>query len=328
MKYRTKQNVRQLTVLGGFLFLFLIHVSTSQANDNPTVERLKEIQAKISSVAANNMDACVAISDGVGFGSGVIISPEGLVLTAGHVMASEDEGQYQIILPSGKTVAAKALGKNLDTDAGMVQITDPGPWPFIEINRSSNLKRGDWVVSLGHSGGFELGRNPPVRSGRILGRNRSQILTDAVLIGGDSGGPLFDLDGKLIGIHSSIGDSIAENRHVSMNVFVRDWDRLKRGDSWGRLPDLNESDQQKRRGLIGVRLNLNAPNALIRAVDQGMPASEAGVKVGDVVTQFDSVKIANGRQLIDLIKQKFAGDVCPMTVLRNGQLIRFDITLR
>ena len=92
-----------------------------------------------------------------------------------------------------------------------------------------------------------------------------QVLTDAVLIGGDSGGPLFDLDGKLIGIHSSIGDSMAENRHVAMDVFQRDWDRLKRGDSWGRFPELNEPDQQKRRGLIGVRLNLNAPNALIRA---------------------------------------------------------------
>jgi len=322
------QTVRPLKLIGGLLLLCFVYVSTIQANDNQTVERLKKIQEKISTVAAKNLGACVAISDGVGFGSGVIISPEGLVLTAGHVMASKDEGQYQIILPSGKTVAAKALGKNLDTDTGMVQITEPGPWPFVEINRDGDFSRGDWVVSLGHSGGFELGRNPPVRSGRILGRSRSQVLTDAVLIGGDSGGPLFDLDGKVIGIHSSIGDSIAENRHVTMNVFVRDWDRLKRGDSWGRLPNLNKPEPPKRRGLIGVRLNLNAPNALIRAVDQGMPASDAGVQVGDVVTEFDSVTIISGRQLIDLIKQKHAGDECPMTILRDGRLIRFDITLR
>lgn len=301
---------------------------TALSDDNPTIQSLKQIQQMVSQVAANNMDACVAISDGYGFGSGVIVSPDGLVLTAGHVMASDDRGQYEIILPSGKTVAAKALGKNLDTDAGMIQITDPGPWPFVEVNQSHRLQPGDWVVSLGHSGGFELGRNPPVRSGRILGRKGVQILTDAVLIGGDSGGPLFDLTGKLIGIHSSIGDSVAENRHVAMDVFQRDWQRLQRGDSWGQLPELNEPDQEKRRGLIGVRLNLNAPQALIRQVDPGMPASDVGVLVGDIVTEFDSTKITNGRQLIELIKQKHAGQVCPMTVLRNGSQIRFEIILR
>ena len=324
----TKTIQKMKIVMSGVLFLILVTPSLAFANDNQAIQQLKEIQAKISRVAAKNMNACVAISDGEGSGSGVIVSPDGLVLTAGHVIVSSDIGQYEIILPSGRTVSARTLGKNLNTDAGMLQISEPGPWPFVEIAQTGQLNRGDWVVSLGHSGGFELGRNPPVRSGRILRRKQSQVVTDAVLIGGDSGGPLFDLDARLIGIHTSIGRTIANNQHVTMDVFVRDWNRLKRGESWGRLADLDESDQQKRQGMIGVRLNLGASNALIRSVDSGMPASDAGVEVGDIVTEFDSVNVNNGRQLIDLIKQRFAGDVCPMTVLRNGKQIEFEIMLR
>jgi len=310
-----------------FLAFCLIFPGTSSA-DNLAIEKLKEIQDKVSSVVSKNISACVAVSDGVGFGSGVIVSADGLVLTAGHVMASPDKGQYEVILSTGKVVRARALGKNLNVDSGMIQIIEEGPFPFVEIDETNKFKQGQWVVSLGHSGGWKLGRKPPVRTGRILARRPHKILTDAVLIGGDSGGPLFNLDGELIAIHSSIGDTVAENRHVLVKTFRRDWDQLKQGRVWGQLPNLNDPSQNKRRGLIGIKLDLTKPQAVIRAVDQGMPAEEIGLQVGDIVTQFDNTFVIDGRHLIEIIKRKSAGDVCPIVVLRNGNQINYEIILR
>lgn len=316
-----------LILLFCFSIFFLSPLSSAWA-DNNAILKLKEIQGKVSNVVSKNIDACVAVSDGVGFGTGIIVSADGLVLTAGHVMANPDKGQYEVILSTGKVVRAKALGKNLDLDSGMIQIIDEGPFPFVELSKDNKFKQGQWVVSLGHSGGWKLGRKPPVRTGRILARKTHQILTDAVLIGGDSGGPLFNLDGELIAIHSSIGDTVAENRHVPVATFRRDWDRLKAGKVWGKLPDLNDPTEKKRPGRIGIKLNLKHPQAFIRAVDQGMPAKEIGLEVGDIVLQFDNTIVNDGRHLIDIIKRKSAGDVCPVVILRNGNQINYEIILR
>jgi serine protease Do len=326
-------NFRREALLGGWLVFFLswaMFVSTLVAQDElapqASLQQLREVQKSVSSVVSENMDTCVAVTDGVGFGSGVIVNAEGLVLTAGHVMTGE--GPYDIILPTGRTVKARALGKNMDVDTGMVQITEPGPWPYVEISEATHDRRGEWVVSLGHSGGFELGRLPPVRTGRVLSRKRHQLLTDAVLIGGDSGGPLFDLEGRLIAIHSSIGDSVAENRHVTVDVFRRDWDRLLAGESWGSLPELNEPGESKRRGKIGVTVDREAPNARIKTVKPGSPAAEAGMRSDDIVTEFDGTKIQDGTHLIELIKTKHAGEVFSMAILRNGRSISFEIQLK
>lgn len=298
------------------------------ANDNPAILKLKEIQAKVTKVVAQNQKACVAVTDGIGYGSGVIVSKDGLVLTAGHVMAERNQGQYEITLSSGKVVRVKPLGKNLNLDCGMCQILEPGEYPFVELEKTNKFRKGQWVVSLGHSGGWKLGRTAPVRTGRVLDRQAHQLLTDAVLIGGDSGGPLFNLEGKLIAIHSSIGDSVAENRHVTVNFFLKDWDRLKRGEVWGRLPDLNDPSEKKRKGKLGIKLDLSQPKAVVRVVDEGSPALEIGLEVGDIVTHFDNVVINDGRHLIDVVKRKFAGDVCPLIVVRDGNTIRYEIMLR
>ena len=297
----------------------------AQANDD--VARLKKVQAKIQIVVSKVMPACVAISDGLGAGSGVIISPDGIILTAGHVIT--ESSIYEVILPSGQTVKARALGKNLGIDAGMLKlINPPAGLPHVEIENSKKLKISEWVVSLGHSGGFEIGRTPPVRTGRILQISADQIISDAVLIGGDSGGPLFNLDGKLIGIHSSIGDSVAENRHVTMAAFAKSWDRMRAGETWGALPKLENPIPTNRRGVIGVRVDLKATKCRIRVVNPGSPAEEAGIQTGDIVLQFENTKIDDGRHLIEVIKRFSSGDICEMTVLRNTRMIELEVQLR
>lgn len=299
----------------------------NRAPESAAILKLKEIQSKVSAVARRNLETCVAINDGTGFGSGVVVSEDGLILTAGHVIMGD--GPFTVTFPSGRNVKSKLLGRNLNDDTGMLQLLEPGPYPFVKINESPNFGSGQWVVSLGHSGGFELGRNPPIRSGRILSKKGSQLLTDAVLIGGDSGGPLFDLEGELIGIHSSIGDTIAENRHVMMSSFVRDWDRLKRGDTWGSLPNLNDPSEKKTKGKLGIRVDLEIPGTcVIKTVSKGKSADNAGLLPGDVIKQFDNVMIKDARHLIEVVKRKFAGDVCPIVIDRDGKRLNLEIMLR
>lgn len=293
-----------------------------------TVSQLKAIQQKVAQAADKAMPACVAISDGIGFGSGVVVSADGLVLTAGHVMASNDEGKYEVLFPSGRTVPAKPLGKNLNDDAGMLQLLGPGPWPHVKMHQADDIKAGDWVITLGHSGGFELGRKPPVRVGRVIRRKPNAYVSDAILIGGDSGGPLFNLAGELIAIHTSIGDITADNRHVPLAVFRRDWNRLKRGDSWGTLPELNEPGDKSQPGKMGVNVDREARNAKIRKVTKGSAADEAGLVPGDVVVQFDNVIINDGLHLIEVVKRFHAGDVVSIRVRRNQTIMNLEIQLQ
>ena len=132
----------------------------------------------------------------------------------------------------------------------------------------------------------------------------------------------------MIAIHSSIGDSVAENRHVTLAYFARDWDRLKRGESWGELRELNELDNETKPGKIGINVDKTASSCVVKAVTLGGPASQVGIEVGDIVTEFDRIVVQNGQHLIDIIKRKRAGQVFPMTVIRNGLTIRFEIMLR
>ena len=114
------------------------------------------------------------------------------------------------------------------------------------MGASKPLEAGDWVIALGHSAGFDAGRTPPVRFGRVISKGPGNFLTtDCTLIGGDSGGPLFDLDGKIVGIHSSIGVSLTNNNHAGIDGFREDWDRIRRRRDLGRALDESRSPIRK-----------------------------------------------------------------------------------
>jgi len=290
------------------------------------LQELAQIESSIQRVADENMDACVAIFDGSGIGSGVIVSAEGLILTAGHVM-STDLPEYEVYFPNGKSAMARRLGRNLDVDSGMIKLEGDN-WPHVEIGSSDALKKGDWVVSLGHSGGFELGRKPPVRSGRLLEIRGHQLITDAVLIGGDSGGPLFNLDGQLVAIHSSIGDAVSQNRHARIEEFLQDWDRLKRGDSWGALPELVVKKIPTGKAKLGVTLDLKADRAKINFVKRGSPAARIGLRPNDVVIQFDGEIITNGRHLIRAVQKHVPAETCFIKIDRDDQILSLEVRLQ
>ena len=206
----------------------------SAFSDSPTdVAKLRALELRVEKMLDKAKAATVGVRMGAAQGSGVIVTEDGYVLTAGHVSAKPGV-DCVLVMPNGKLLKAKTLGRNGSIDSGMIKIVDEGKYPFAEMGKSGSLKKGQWVVAIGHPGGFRSNRTPVVRLGRIIYADPSLIRTDCTLVGGDSGGPLFDLDGKVIGIHSRIGGgSITENVHVPIDTFRLTWDRLASSQNWG-----------------------------------------------------------------------------------------------
>ena len=198
-----------------------------------TVEELRAIEKHVQKVVEKVMPSVVNLRVGLGQGSGVIINEKGLILTAGHVSGTPNKDIKVVLAQRQNPRWQKRLGQNTGIDSGMVKITKEGTYPFLDMGKSTELKKGQWVIAIGHPGGFRANRPPVVRLGRILTVTPSLIQTDCVLVGGDSGGPLFDMHGKVIGIHSRIGGKeIYENVHVPVDTYRQTFARLESGDSW------------------------------------------------------------------------------------------------
>ncbi len=293
-----------------------------------TLEDLVKLEAKVEAVAAKVMPATVALlSEKTGSsGSGVVTTADGLVLTAAHVV--QGVAEVVVVFPSGKQVPGKVLGANYSKDIAMVQITAKGPWPHVERGESKPLVAGDWVIALGHSAGFDPGRPPPVRFGRVISKGPGNFLTtDCTLIGGDSGGPLFDLDGKLVGVHSNIGLSVKNNNHAGIDGFREDWQRLLAGEGWGRLsldPFANPEMP-----MLGIQMGLLrfVKGVPVEMVVPRSPAAAAGVRLGDLILSVDGSSIRNRDELKQVLAKKQAGDEVALGVLRDDKNLEFKVTL-
>src|SRR5262245_14623932 len=174
------------------------------------VADLKAMQAHVQKLTEQLKKCTVGVTVGAAQGSGVIVSKDGYVLTAAHV-AGAPNSRVEFTLADGKTVKGKSLGLFRTLDAGLRKITDPGDYPFAEMGSSEELKEGQWCLALGHPGGYQEDRGIVLRVGRVLLNAKDAITTDCTLVGGDSGGPLFDMDGHVIGINSRIAELLTSN---------------------------------------------------------------------------------------------------------------------
>ena len=295
------------------------------ALDKPAPENvadLRAIQQQVKEVLKKVVPCTVGIQAGGASGSGVIIDKEGHVLTAGHV-SSEANRPVTIILPNGKRLKAKTLGANHGIDSGLIQITDKGPFPFAEMGKSSEVKKGQWCIAVGHPGGFHPGRTPVVRLGRVQDATKSLIRTDCTLVGGDSGGPLFDMQGRVIGIHSRIGGFISYNIHVPVDTYRDTWERLVKAEVWGRFgfPDLANMPY------MGIEGENDAKEARITRIVPNSPAAKAGLQVDDVITMFDGKKIGVYDDLRPVIRAKKIGDKVAVVVRRGKETVKVELTL-
>ncbi len=287
-----------------------------------------KLETKVESVTEKVMPATVALlsSQTGSSGSGVITTPDGLILTAAHVIQGADV--VEVVFPNGEQTRGKVLGANYSKDIAMVQILKKGPWPFVERGNSRPLAAGDWVIAMGHSAGFDAARTPPVRFGRVVSKGPGNFLTtDCTLIGGDSGGPLFDLDGKIVGINSSIGFSFTNNNHAGVDGFEADWDRLKAGEAWGRLsmdPFANPEMPS-----IGIIMGLPQGTEGVRVLEliPQSPAGAAGVRIGDIIQTLDGRDIPDGWQLRQLLAKRQPGDKVKLGLLRDNRTVTVEVVL-
>jgi serine protease Do len=302
-----------------------------------SLDELKEIERRIRELTDRILPATVAIQVGRANGSGVIIDQDGHVLTAAHV-AGIPGRRARIHLTNGQTVHGVTLGLNQELDAGLVRITDGGPWPFAPVGKSVDLLAGQWCLATGHPGGYDPKRPPVLRWGRVLRVEDAAILTDCTLVGGDSGGPLFDLSGNVIGVHSRIGKNLTVNVHVPVDRYTQSWDRLVKGDMWGLLAteELPADATPADSGTIvsdstwlGVlnESKSGSGGAVISRVTDHSPASRAGLQPGDVVLRMDDVIIENFASLQAEIRSRRPGERVLVQVRRNDAVLPIHVQL-
>ena len=255
----------------------------------------------------------------LGHGSGVIVSEDGIVLTAAHVLGKPNS-ELIVVFSDGRRVPAIALGADRSRDAGMAKITEKGKYPFCEMGKSGTLKPGDWCLAMGHPGGVQEGRTPPLRLGRILFAGKGTSLhdclaSDATIISGDSGGPLFDLDGRVLGIHSSISMMFTQNNHVPIDVYQ---------EVWKDLPGRQANYQLAMRAAGAGKL---PPEALPQIVDKFQAYDAAGkLRDGDPEARdllLKGVQNLDAKKIIELVTKweaQGAGDA-KLDVLRFHRLL-------
>ena len=279
---------------------------------------LETIQKSVERVIPQARAATVCIEIDEGSGTGVIVSEDGLVLTAAHVAARVNK-KATVILEDGTRLKAKTLGLVADKDAAMVQILDKGTYPFVEIDRAESTRLGDWIFSLGHAGGFDKERGSVVRLGRLVRIAGATFQSDCMLIGGDSGGPLFDLSGKLVGIHSRVGQQAQVNMHVPLAEFIANWDGLINGEFIGEGPYAEKPE--KGNGYLGLATNSSSEGGLIvTKVGLKSPAELAGIKNGDVLLKLNEVHLEKREQMQERLKNLSAGDEVSFEIKRAGKL--------
>ncbi|MBT5019201.1 S1C family serine protease [Planctomicrobium sp.] len=291
-----------------------------------SVNELREMQEHLTELIPKLMDCTVnlqiSVPQGggevvVAQGSGVIVSPQGHILTAAHVSGRPGR-KVKIITSDGKSYRGRSLGRNVVLDASLVLIeSDRKDWPYCKM-ADELPEPGDWSIVVAHPGGFQKERGLVIRLGRVIISNSRMIQTDNELVGGDSGGPLFGPDGTVIGVNTRIGESTDLNFHVPIDAYTRDWDRLIKGEDF-------RTHSGAYLGVTGV-VKEDSLGMEVTEVYPGDPADRAGLLKGDILLTFQSRKVVSMQQLKFLVGEEMPGKSVKLGILRDGNTI--EITLR
>ncbi|MDB4694962.1 trypsin-like peptidase domain-containing protein [bacterium] len=239
-----------------------------------------ELQTSIHQTIESVQPAVVAIRGSRSAFSGVIVSADGHVLSAGH--AVKPGSRYQVILPDGRRFRARGKGSNPKADCALVQITEKiSDLPFVQIGESSNLVANQPCIGISFPGGQGTREQPAVRFGRIVrsARPGGMLQSTALMEPGDSGGALFDLHGRVIGIHSRIGRSMNQNFEVPIDVYKKYWNEL----------NAERSFTGGSRLILGIeaREREDASGVTVEKVIKDSVADRSGIKAQDVITMIN-----------------------------------------
>ena len=257
-------------------------------------------------------------------GSGFVIDPNGLVVTNNHVIADAEE--INVVFNDGSRLKAELIGRDAKSDIALLQVKPDKPLTAVKFGDSDKVRLGEWVIAIGNP--FSLGGS--VSAGIVSARNRdiqsgpydNYIQTDAAINRGNSGGPLFNLNGEVIGVNTAIispsGGSIGIGFAVPSKVVVSVIDQLR-------------EFKEVRRGWLGVRIQQvtddiaeslglkQARGALIAGVDDKGPAKPAGIEAGDIVVKFDGRDIKEMRDLPRIVADTTVGKDVEVVIVRKGK---------
>jgi len=268
----------------------------------------------------------------VALGSGFIIDPAGYVVTNSHVIEQADA--IMVRLDNGEELEATVIGVDRKTDIALLKVEPAAPLPHVTFGDSDAVRVGDWVLAIGNPFGF----GNSVTAGIISARQRDiqsgpyddYLQTDAPINRGNSGGPLFNMDGEVVGVNTAIyspsGGSVGIGFAVPSNLVTR---------VIGQLRDFGRT----KRGWLGVRIQSVTPDiaegfglpdasgALVASVTPGGPAEAAGLESGDVIVRFNGKAIAEMRELPRVVADTEVGQTVEVVVIRNGREQVIDVEL-
>jgi len=277
------------------------------------------MERHVKALVARVSPAVVAVEVGYGSGSGVVISADGLVLTAGHV-CGEPNRPVRFTFPDGKTARGKTLGRDGDSDTGLMRITDRGPWPHAAMGDLAQARAGDWVLALGHPGGFDPRRSLVVRLGRIIRLDEGALQTDCTISPGDSGGPLLDMNGRIIGIHSAISTWLAENFHVAITEFYDNWNVMAKGAA-------ADEEAAAPRAYVGATGVNDEAGCRLTEVEEDSPAARAGLRVGDVVLKVNGRDIKVSAAFRRWVSEATPGDTLNLEIKRGDEVLSVKVRM-
>ena len=265
-------------------------------------------------------------------GSGFVIDASGIIVTNNHVIADADE--ITVEFTSGEKLKATVLGTDKKTDLAVLKVEPTKPLKVVPFGNSSKARIGDWVMAIGNpfgqGGSVTLGIISATKRDIRSGPYDNFIQTDASINRGNSGGPLFNMEGEVIGINTAIispsGGSIGIGFSIPSNLAINIIDQLR---------EFGET----RRGWLGVSIQPVTPDiaaslemerpmgALVAGVTRGGPAESAKLRAGDVIVEFDGREIATLRELPRVVADTPVGKEVQVVVLRDGARTEVPVTL-
>ncbi len=265
-------------------------------------------------------------------GSGFIIDASGIVITNNHVIGEAND--ITVILQDGTRLKAEIVGKDAKVDLAVLKVKSDKPLPAVKFGDSDKLRAGDWVVAIGNP--FGLGGS--VTAGIVSARGRDigsgsyddYIQTDAAINRGNSGGPLFNADGDVVGINTAIlspsggsvgiGFAVPTSQAVPVTDQLRQFGETRRGWLGVRIQNVDDTTAEA----LGLD---KARGALVAGVEETGPAKPAGIEVGDVIIRFDGKDVKDTRDLPRLVAATPVGKAVDVVVVRKGKEVTKKVTL-
>lgn len=318
----------------------VVNISTTQKvevgafpgleGNGPQVEQFKELLrqfGQLQGLQPEDMEREVT-----SLGSGFIIDAEGHVVTNNHVIQNATE--ITVILSDNTRLPATLVGRDTQTDLALLKVKSDKPLPYVKFGSSDALKVGDWVIAVGNP--FGLGGS--VSAGIVSARGRNInagpfddfIQTDAAINRGNSGGPLFNADGEVVGINSaifspsggSVGIGFAVPSDMARGIIeqLRQYGRTHRGWLGVKIQEVSDT--------IAESLGLGKPRgALVLEINPKSPAVKSGLQPGDIITKFDGREISEMRYLPRMVAETKAGKSVDLTVFRKGREMTVPVRL-